>query len=466
MDPARRKLLNEYLLRKYRVKTILGQLFGRQRNLVLSPSKRKVAVLSRRAGKTWAIIRYLLLEAIRNPESTCLYVTETKQDAKKLVWGPLKSLAADTGINAYQNSTELTMMLPNGAQIWLAGVKDETTMRRLRGHPYKLVCIDEAQNIPGEIFEPLIKDVILPGVRDYDGTIIATGTPNPSCEGYLYDISTADDSTWDVHRWTVVDNPMFPVWRGQPNWQEIARQRLAEWMFADGYKEDDPGWQREYLGIWARSLDEYIYRFDDTCLGVSATDWTTTKNVLGIDLGFNDDAAWVPVSYDGHGVTQLEPSAAAGLSLTEIMDRTSNMIATYDPERIVVDPSSGGTHLIEEIRQRFEISVHAADKQAKASSMRLLDNSLRNGQTTITSRELYGQMRKLRWNKQFTREREGQPCDLHDAFLYSWKEARHWTIDTSVDNRSEHQRMFDAEMEAIARQEENMEYDDYQGEMM
>jgi hypothetical protein len=415
---------------------LLEDLFDKQKAFAADPSKRKGALTSRRAGKTHDVTREQLQSCLDIPGSVSVYATDTRDHAKKLVWEEVIKINRAYGLNIKFNHSELLATFPNRSRYWLAGVADEVAKERLRGYKFRDFTLDEAQSIPERILRPLLREVVYPGLADLDGTLRVTGTPNRACSGFLYDICHNPKLGFSIHNWTVLDNPRLDIWDGQPDWRDIAERKLEEWRIQNGFEPNDPAFLREYRGLWVRSEEDFIYRLNDH----STYDGkypTLAQTVMGVDLGFRDEAAWVIVAYDQHDERcyEVDHRAEAGLDMSGIMQITQEMIELHNPERTVVDWASGGHHLIEEINRRYKVHCTAAEKTKKAAFMRLLNADLRTGRAVILDDgKLKKQIESLRWDNKSTgiegeyaqREREGQPCDLHDAYLYAWREARHY----------------------------------------
>lgn len=411
---------------------LLANLFDRQQAFAADPSKRKGALTSRRAGKTHDVTREQLQSCLDIPGSVSVYATDTRDHAKKLVWEEVVKIDTQHKLGIKFNHSELLATFPNGSRYWLAGVADETAKERLRGYKFDDFTLDEAQSIPERILRPLLREVVYPGLADRDGTLRVTGTPNRSCSGFLYDICHKPKLGFSIHNWTVLDNPRLDIWNGQHNWREIASRKLEEWRIQNGFEPNDPAFMREYMGLWVRSEEDFIYRLTQNSV-YGGKYPTLCQKVMGVDLGFRDEAAWVIVGYDQHDEKcyEIAHRAQAGLDLSGIMDITEQMISTHGPKRVVVDWASGGHHLIEEINRRYNVTCQPAEKTKKAAFMRLANADLRTGRAVLLEDgKLKTQIETLRWDSTSKgidgelagREREGIPCDLHDAWLYAWRE--------------------------------------------
>src|SRR5208337_5626978 len=95
-------------------------LFKEQYEFVSDPSPYKVAVTSRRSGKTIACAAHLLDTALSNENVNCLYITLSRSNAKKLVWRELRRLNKEYSIGGKENQSELSIQFPNGSYIYVS----------------------------------------------------------------------------------------------------------------------------------------------------------------------------------------------------------------------------------------------------------------------------------------------------------------------------------------------------------
>lgn len=416
--------------------------FGAQRAFVEDTALLVAASCSRRAGKTWGIAYKLLSSAQAHPWSTCLYLTNTRPQAKRIVWPVLQRLDADLGLKGKFNQVELSYRLPNGAQILLGGCNDEVEIERYRGAAYPVVVIDEAQSVRA-FLQRLIEEILEPATLDYRGQIYLTGTPNAAGIGYFRDVAVGAAKGWSVHRWTLLDNPEIPH----------AAQWLADMRARRGMLETDPKYRREYLGEWVRDSSSQVYQIDDRNLVAewpqsSADDW---EYVLGVDIGFVGVSAFVTLAYsekaarivvlESHQVTP--PDLDASMLTPQLLAvEIGKLRARYDYRKIVVDPGGLGAKFIDELRTRFAVPAQAAEKHAKMGAIELLNGDLRTGRVLVVepkNRDLIHDARMLEWRwdrvseedvKRGTVDRsdlvidDRTPDHLTDALTYAYRACR------------------------------------------
>lgn len=100
---------------------IIDDNFPKQAAFIRSKAKRKAALCTRRAGKSYGIGLYLCEEALKTPRCTVLYLALTRDSARNIMWKDvLKDINYKHGLGAKVNETLLTMTLPNGSEIKLA----------------------------------------------------------------------------------------------------------------------------------------------------------------------------------------------------------------------------------------------------------------------------------------------------------------------------------------------------------
>src|ERR1700677_108339 len=108
-------------------------LFDKQLTFVEDPNPYKVAVCSRRSGKTTACAAHLIYTALHKPGSNSLYITLTRDTAKKLVWKELRRINREHDLKGKENETELSITFPNESIIYLSGCLNASEIEKFRG---------------------------------------------------------------------------------------------------------------------------------------------------------------------------------------------------------------------------------------------------------------------------------------------------------------------------------------------
>lgn len=420
-------------------------LFGEQTGLLNDPIRMKAAVCSRRAGKTYCVTRAMIKSCLKRPGALVGYLTKTRDWAEELVWEPLQTISERNHLYGDFNNAKLRCRLPNKSKIRLAGAKDKAQTEVLRGFGYDLLVIDEAGSIDPVIMRYVTREILPAALGETKGTLLVVGTPNESCSGFFHDITTDSSRGYSVHHWTQRQNVMFPRWAHihDPTAREAAVEAyLAEERKLHGYAETDPEYQREYLGLWTRNEELFIYRILDKNL-VYAPEDIDLRHILAIDLGWWDMTAWELVGYNQQHMKMWECHSTEDQKLTfpDIMVNTFDYIeACHDDEgycsieKIVIDTAGAGKVVQEtmakEVGKKFEIPCVAAKKNQKAVGMKMLASDFRTEQAYLRPDGVcQDQMKSLQWDGRALREKEpapGQFIDNADAYLYAHRECYHW----------------------------------------
>jgi hypothetical protein len=373
-------------------------------------------------------------------------MTKTLDWAEELVWEPLQTINKEAHLYGDPNNAKLRLVFPNKSRIRLAGAKDKGQADVLRGFAYDLLVIDEAGSIDPTIMRYVAREILPAALGDYGGTLLVVGTPNESCAGYFHDITNGKKTKWkNVHHWVQRQNVMFPRWAHIKD--EGARLAEVENYLAEerdlyNLAETDPEYQREYLGLWTRNEELFIYRIMDKNLAYPPDD-IRLNNVLAIDLGWFDMTAFELVGYNqaAKKVWECHSTEDSGMTFDDIMVIAFDYIeACHDDEgycsleRLVLDTAGAGKIVQEtmakEVAKRFDIPVVAAKKNRKAVNMKILNSCFRTEQAYLLPDGVcQDQMRTLQWDGRALREKEpaqGQFIDNADAYLYAHTDCYEW----------------------------------------
>lgn len=460
LSPRERKLVAEAVRRGERLKKFdpAKILFPVQLDFVLDPSKRKAAVCSRRAGKSFSIAVMLILAALKHQDSHCPYITLTRMQGKRILWPALRKLDRTYELGMKFNLQELSATLPNGSVIFICGANDESEIERLRGIAVPIAVIDEAQAFRPFI-RKLIHDILDACTMDLDGQIVLTGTPNAGCVGLFYEATTGDvpkgandefgdgaegenAAGWSVHHWTVLQNchlgpdPDYP------------RRWLDAYMRRNRWTKDHPTYRREWLGEWVRDESALVYKLKSFTVVSELPDAPDLEFVLGVDFGFVDATAYAVLAF-----SELEATVYVAATFKEegqipsaIAARIDKLNRQYDFTAMVGDPGGGGKFVIEEANARYGLSMQVAEKRGKNAFIDLLNGDIAAGTFKILRdcTDLLEEVALLQWKdhpddvldstgkvkRNDRREPDSRYQDhVCDATLYAYREARHYLHD-------------------------------------
>jgi hypothetical protein len=425
------KLIVEELEKRKSVPFVLEDFcFDKQIEFIEDPKRFKTAVCSRRSGKSVTCGAHLVHQCTKKAGSTCLYITLTRTNAKKLVWREVLEINKKYKLGGVSNNSELTMTFPNGSIIYFSGASKKEELDKYRGLSLDLVYLDEAQSFKPYIAE-LIDEVLAYAIMDTNGAMCLIGTPGPVPTGYFF--NTSHSVGWSNHKWTIFDNPYIKIKSGiEPG--ELLRQERER----RGISENDPAYLREALGQWVQDNDVLVYKYD--AARNNYIDLPEKKDlifVFGVDLGYNDADA---IAVLGYSKTQkivylVEELITEKQGITELAQQIHGLIKKYEPAKIKIDAGALGKKISEELIRRHQLPVQAAEKNRKLEYIELLNDDLRTGKlrvkNTSTCANDYSMIQWDVMKKEKRTVSDSFHSDIADAVLYAWRECLHFSSESN-----------------------------------
>jgi len=422
---------------------LLGDEHPKQQAFTSSKAQLVAGFCTRRAGKTRGGVRRVLADAIRNVWWQ-VYVNETRAEAVKLVWsGPpkqrdglmplLHDCGLKEGLDYRTNKTELRVTIVHlgvdrdeESYIDLVGADDEDQCNKLRGPSYNRAWLDEAQKL--RHIEPLIRGALMPAMMDFGGQIWLTGTPSVECAGLFYDVTNLEqpEQGWEVHRWSVRDNPFFGATPDE-RWARTG----AVYLQQNNITADDPDFRREWGPEWVKEGARYVYAihsveahrrtfapqrlladgFYDHERAIAdlprrpngrAYQWMFG---IGGDLGYDPDpfalaiGAFTPELRDIYEMwswkqTKLIPDEQMAV-IRRLMRVVPFVVMPFDPAGANVKGMLKGW------QERYDVPVEEADKAHKATWREMLNGDIRAGRVHFREGSpLLDEMVHLQWRRQ------------------------------------------------------------------
>lgn len=410
-----------------KARRFLGDLHPKQRSFVCDPSRRKIALCSRRAGKSHGILAWLIDGALDDAGGLSVYIARSKGDARRIL-----QPAIDLFTNRYPElalklrEIDGQLLLVVGLtrhSIWLAGCKDQSEIGKFRGPKYKRAAIDEAQEY-GAWLRELVRDSIEPALIDKSGHLLLAGTPSPIPAGLFYEHSTGDGAPqWPTHHWTIFDNPHIPN----------AAEEVELFCQTYALNKESATYRREYLGQWVRDEGALVYPYSAALNAVTPDQVPDgLRHILSIDFGFGNATAftilgirtafpevWVLRAWK---LTGLIPSAAAA-HVERLREEFGAGL------QIIGDEGGLGKGYAEEMRQRYGIGIVAAEKSKKRAFQEIVAGELRSGTVKIVARacaQLLDEICLLQWGPGRAAEDPRFENDCADSLLYGVRAARTW----------------------------------------
>lgn len=440
-----RQEVNVDLRQKERSHKFMQALHPKQLAFALDPSRRKAALCTRRAGKTTVASFMMCRAALEYDRCLIPYVSVTLENAKKGMWRELKDMNRRWNFGMEFNETSTTATFPNGSQIWLLGVKHADDMERLRGAKYPIAVIDEAASI-GPHLDALLTEVVAPALRDYMGSMVLIGTPGRIPAGIFYEATTSKNSVWSVHRWSLTENPFLP-----PDARDLAKIRAE-----DGMAENDPRYRREYLGEWVIDDNNLVYKFKwERNTYVKLPEDVEWNFNLGVDLGFDDDTAFVVGAYSHYDPNfyVLETFKAPKMDITSVANKVKEFEQKYAFARKVIDAGALGKMINAELASRHGVHLDPAEKKDKLGHIENFNSDLLMGRIKVptSAQDLHEEWTSLPWHENKREEHPKYANHLSDACLYAWRDAKHYAgVTREVDIRTPEQRAEDEYEQRLA----------------
>jgi PBSX family phage terminase large subunit len=111
-----------------------------------------------RSGKSFIIIRNIILRALKYPDTRHLIVRFRFNHVKQSIWyGTIQDVMkiAFPNINYTENKSDWFISFDNGSEIWIGGTDDKERIEKILGNEYATIFVNEASQIPYETYETL-----------------------------------------------------------------------------------------------------------------------------------------------------------------------------------------------------------------------------------------------------------------------------------------------------------------------
>ena len=254
---------------RYRIRSLL---YDKQQQVFDDPYDHIMTVCGRRAGKTILNSRLLIKYALK-PNTPCLYVNLSFDNAVRQMWDELIKVANSIGFGIKQATKASGFIdFDNGSSIQFRGNNNKAAIDLVRGYHYGMCILDEIQ---GQCqIRYAIDDVLEPALRDNKGTLLLSGTPPRDNFSMVKELW--DSGRYHTYNWNMTDNPY--ILDHENAIKEICEQKKRT--------EDDPLIQREYFGRFVTDTESKIYDVK-TYKEIPKT-FVPKSAYIGVDTGFTD----------------------------------------------------------------------------------------------------------------------------------------------------------------------------------
>ena len=198
--------------------------------------------------------------------------------------------------------------------------------------------------------------------------------------------------------------------------------------YATQLEEAPPLVRRQMLGEWIDDGVGRVYSgFDETRNFLREElpegEWSY---VLGIDFGIVDPNAFTVLGWRKHDrIVYVLASYRKKGDAIDVAEEVVELTRTYPFSRIVGDTGGLGKGFAEQMIERHNIPVEAADKVNKVGYIQLLNGELAKGTVKLVraaTRDLVEELTSLQWHANGQKEAAGAN-HAADSMLYAWRAA-------------------------------------------
>lgn len=429
--------LNKVITPRFDPNSLFDKRFIQQKNFCEDPAKLKALFCTRRAAKSYTDGLYAVQEAQKHPGCNVLLVGLTRDSAKGIFWKDiLRVIDRKHKLNATFHKVELTMTLPNGSVIAITGIDaDEEEMNKVLGRKYRLAVIDEGSMYSIDM-RNFIYGILKPAMVNTDdlaeerGTIVLSGTASNRPRGLFFDITTGKEPGWSLHQWSALDNPFVAR-----SWQEELDDIKANRPL---YMET-PQFKQWYLNQWVIDETKLVYKYNENKNRFQnlpypgSRSWTFN---LGVDLGWEDDNAFVLAGYHQNDPTLyiIKCFKQNKMTFPEVEAKIREFMSdpAYPIQSVIIDGAN--KQGVESMNMRSDINFVYADKQGKSDHIEICNGDMIQAKLKIheSCAPLVDEMLTLVWRtdgdviKIPRVENPSCPNHLCDAFLYVWFHCYHF----------------------------------------
>jgi hypothetical protein len=468
---------------------IRSQLVPEQLGPFDSASRFEACCSSRQCGKTFMAARLLVDTALRVPESISVYVSDTWDNAVKVMWVDQedglpavlatlglveRSSASDTLWHYRVNLSTRTVTFRNGSIVELAGA-DRNAWAKFRGRKLDLIVADEMQRQHQDSLEAALRRDVPDCLMRRRGRFVGLGTVGRALRGLWFEVNAGTHGLC----------PVRPGW-GCSHWTAYElRDRTRVWDEQVAYAaamgidtETDPEWLREKRGLWVRDEGGLLH----TLSARSLWDGTLPVGVrtrcpehghmrgrcacvlpevprseepvayAGLDLGFDDPCGVVvgTISREEGVLREVHSEQRGGMDTAQMADWLRDVRERFRVQRFYCDPAWKVT--VTDLRSLYGLPVEAALKgDAEGTTEDLWhgerQSALRDGSMLVRSGGvLHGQLESLlrdpvMLEQGHVRAAPGQDDHAADAWRYLFRMVRTRHVVSPTPPASEAQRL-------------------------
>jgi hypothetical protein len=346
-------------------------------------SRRKLAMCSRRAGKTEGNVDEILKVAAK-PDSRIVYINLTFDNAIEQMYDKVieEAKRCDIVISSDDKNSGI-IHFANGSTCHFKGNKDRAQADKLQGFGNRLVIIDEAQSQINMNY--LIDTIISPTLMDYeDSVLLLTGTP-PRRKGTYFEAAW-NSPVWTKYSWTMFQNPYIK----NPD-AEINRKCDEK-----GITRESAFIQREFFGKIVYDTEAQVFKGYKVYKDKVPLDFTPTHIYIGVDFGYADynGVVCLAANVDQRRAYVTFERKFNHATITEIIDNVKEGFESGKRLLLERNPSADLSNcaiftdnneksITYELSQTYGLPAYCAYKYNKAMAIEQLADYCRSGKIVI-----------------------------------------------------------------------------------
>ena len=244
-----------------------------------------------RSGKSFIIIRNIILRALKYPDTRHLIVRFRFNHVKQSIWyGTIQDVMkiAFPNINYTENKSDWFISFDNGSEIWIGGTDDKERIEKILGNEYATIFVNEASQIPYETYETL-KTRLNPPKGVHPKLIIDYNPPSKKHWGYRIfheqknpetDAPLRHQERYGYLRMNPVDNTENLNESYLETLESLGEKRRRRFYLGE-YSDDTEGalWKRDWI------IRHRVESVSDLTRVVVAVDPAVTGNETSDDTG-------------------------------------------------------------------------------------------------------------------------------------------------------------------------------------
>lgn len=293
----------------------------KQREIMDSEARFKVAVCGRRFGKTVYAVNRLVKEALLNSDGKYFYIAPTYRQGKIIAWEMLKKTAESLPSELVHkiNESELYVRLGNSSEVSIKGADKPDS---LRGVGLDGVVLDEYADMKRNVFTEIIRPTLL----DSQGWAVFIGTPRGFNHFYDLYMQAKHKEDWDAFRFPTAANPYI-----SDEDIEVERQEMPADQFAQEYLAEF----RKREGLVYPEFDRDFHVIDD-----KHNRGTIIDKMAGLDFGYTNPAAFIVIHKNEMGEYFVEQEwFRTGKTNEEIGEYVKSYVDSNHVSYVYPDPA-------------------------------------------------------------------------------------------------------------------------------